>query len=247
MRPFAAIFLALVLGSCAEPAPAPEPSETVAQQTAPPPLPEGAETVEFERTVTAEETSAAAQNKTPDAGSDEPTYWGIKPGEALTLMWEDLMPEGAEEQLMREYEEFYAMLDKRYSANMTTLADADPYGGIAEGSDLDYMPQFGTFEVVEDLDGELVRIPGYIVPFDFNLQRRHSEFLFVPYMGACIHTPPPPPNQIVYVRADPAVRIKDIWDPYWVEGTLSVERNDNELGDAAYALTLDVLDPYPMP
>jgi hypothetical protein len=139
------------------------------------------------------------------------------------------------------------MLEQRYAASITTLPDADPLSAIEEGSELDYMPQLGTFDVVEDLDGQLIRIPGYVVPFDFDTERRQGEFLFVPYMGACIHTPPPPPNQIIFVRADPAIPIGDIWSPYWLEGELRTQEKRNALGDAAYTLSLETLEPYPLP
>lgn len=175
------------------------------------------------------------------------TYWGVEEGEALTLNWEDLMPEGSEEELSRLYAEFYASLDQQYAANATTLADAAPYGTIEEGSVLDFMPQLGTFDVVEELDGQEIRIPGYVVPFDFDVTRNLTEFLFVPYMGACIHTPPPPPNQLLLVRAEPAVTVKDIWVPFWAEGKLNIERTDNDLGNTAYTLTLTNLEPYPIP
>lgn len=213
----------------------------------PPPIPEGAETVAFER---AEPQLAAGDEAAGQAPTSEPTgskYWGIAPGEPLPIMWEDLMPAGAEEALLRQQQEFFNMLEERYAANASTLGDATSLDAVEEGSALDYMPQFGTFDAVEDLDGELIRIPGYVVPFDFDVRQRHREFLFVPYMGACIHTPPPPPNQIIFVRADPAMRIKDIWVPYWLEGELSTEENRNELGDAAYTLRLDQLEPYPAP
>jgi len=223
----------------------------------PPPIPEGVETVEFVYPETSEpaatsptpaETPAAELEPDPEtltAESTTPVYWGVKEGEALTIMWEDLMPEGSEEELMREYEDFYAMLEKRYAANTTTLADAaDPYAAISEGSEFDYMPQLGSFDTVSELNGELVRIPGYVVPFDFNSKARHSELLFVPYMGACIHTPPPPPNQIIFIRADPAIQVEDIWAPYWIEGTLNTEKVENELGDAAYAMEISTLEPY---
>ena len=102
------------------------------------------------------------------------------------------------------------MLEKRYAANTTSLVDAaDPYAKIEEGSEFDFMPQLGTFETVEELDGEFVRIPGYVVPFDFDSDQSWAEFLFVPYMGACIHTPPPPPNQIVLVRLAKKLVVKD--------------------------------------
>lgn len=217
------------------------------RSSAPPPLPEDADTVEFQRPTQAERAAAEIDADLEKTTSSETVYWGVKDGEPLGIMWEDLMPEGSEEELMKEYERFYAMLDKRYAANTTSLADAQSFDQIEEGSEMDFMPQLGTFDTVEDLDGVLVRIPGYIAPFDFESSRRHREFLFVPYMGACIHSPPPPPNQIIFVRADPAVRVPDIWAPYWMEGTLTTEKTENDLGDTAYALSLTQLEPYPMP
>ena len=209
-------------------------------------MPENAETVEFRKPAepAAQDANASEDDETPQ---EESRYWGIAPGEPLPLRWEDLMPQGAEDELIRQQAEFYAMLEKRYAANETSLMDAQPFNEIEEGSTLDYMPQLGTFEVVDDLDGELIRIPGYVVPFDFDQNRRHREFLFVPYMGACIHTPPPPPNQIIFVHADPAIRVKDIWAPYWAEGTLTTQETRSEMGDAAYALSLDKLEPYGEP
>ena len=249
MRSGVTALLVGLVAACSDQAPPPEEDTVVMLE--PPPMPEDAESVEFLRSDTgppAPDMADAAESSTDDDDDeDEIAYWGIEPGEPLPLMWEDLMPEGAEEELLRQQEEFYAMIRKRYAANSSTLADATPFDAIEEGSELDYMPQLGTFDVVDELDGQLVRIPGYVVPFDFDMSRRQSEFLFVPYMGACIHTPPPPPNQIVFVRADPAVRIDDIWVPYWLEGELSTDENRNELGDAAYSLSLDTLEPYPVP
>lgn len=237
----AALSLALALATCGAPHDEPRPSDV------PPPMPEGAETVEFERMTQAEKAAAEIETATEPTAPKETIYWGVKEGEPLTLMWEDLMPEGSEEELIQQYEEFYAMLEQRYAANTTTLADADPYAAISEGSEFDYMPQLGTFDTVEELDGEFVRIPGYVVPFDFSSDNRQREFLFVPYMGACIHTPPPPPNQLIFIRAEPAVRVKDIWIPYWIEGTLSTEKTENDLGDTAYAMQMSLIEPYAMP
>ena len=214
------------------------------ETAAPPPLPENVATVVFADDVEKQPLQTASDEVTEEA----PTiYWGVAEGEALTLLWEDLLPEGSEEALIQEYEQFYAMLDQRYAANSTSLYDAENYSEIAEGSELDFMPQLGTYDAVEALDEQLIRLPGYVVPFDFNPKKEHREFLFVPYMGACIHSPPPPPNQIILVRADPAQQVKDIWAPYWIEGTLHTESNENELGNTAYSLTLELFEPYPMP
>lgn len=224
----AAVLAACLLAACGKPAEAPV--------TVPPPLPEGAGTAGFE---------AAKEPGAPPRGA--PEYWGVKPGEALAIIWGDLLPAGADEELARQQAEFYAMLEQRYQANATSLYEAEPFGAIEEGSDMDYMPQFGTFDTVEDYDGMRVRIPGYVVPFDFNPNKTHTEFLFVPYMGACIHTPPPPPNQIIFVRADKGVKIGDIWVPYYVEGTFGRGRFLNDTGDAAYSIDLAKLEPYPYP
>lgn len=242
---FAAI-IALSVAACSRtdtPAPQPAVEQVITEPEAafePPPLPEGQEAVDFERA------AAAPTASIENAGDDAPRYWGIAPGEPLPIMWDDLMPEGSAEELFKQQEEFYRMLEMRYMANTTRLADAaeSSIDSIEEGSELDYMPQFGTFDVVEDLNGELVRIPGYVVPFDFNPRKRHESFLFVPYMGACIHTPPPPPNQIIYVRANPAVRVKDIWQPYYAQGVIQGEEVLNDTGNAAYSLRLEALDPY---
>lgn len=58
--------------------------------------------------------------------------------------------------------------------------------------------------VVKALDGQNIRLPGYIVPLEVSEEGRTTEFLLVPYFGACIHVPPPPSNQIVHVKAKSA-------------------------------------------
>lgn len=234
MKHFAIVTLTYILSACGAVETAANPQDVPAQAT---PNSESDDAFVIE------------QNE-PDAVPPTPTktnYWGVKEGDPLTLMWEDLMPEGSEEDLMREYEEFYSMLEQRYAANTTTLADADPYGAIAEGTEFDYMPQLGSFETVDELDGEYVRIPGYVVPFDLTSKMRQRTFLFVPYMGACIHTPPPPPNQIIFINADPPLRVKDIWAPYWIEGTLSTQKTENDLGDTAYSMQMSSIEPYSDP
>jgi len=75
--------------------------------------------------------------------------------------------------------------------------------------------------VVEDLNGASVRMPGYLLPLEFS-ERSITEFLLVPWVGACIHTPPPPPNQIVHVVLDKtnAFESRSIFEPVWVTGEM---------------------------
>ena len=84
--------------------------------------------------------------------------------------------------------------------------------------------------IVEKLDGTRIRIPGYLLPLEVS-DTKVTEFLLVPYVGACIHVPPPPPNQIIYVKTGPknGYKSKDIFDPVWVTGTLSIKSRTKDL------------------
>ena len=90
--------------------------------------------------------------------------------------------------------------------------------------------------VVKALDGIEAKLPGYIVPLEISEAGLVTEFLLVPYYGACIHVPPPPPNQIVLVRYPQGLKLTDIYTPLWVSGTLKIEQVSNDLADAAYAI-----------
>ena len=95
--------------------------------------------------------------------------------------------------------------------------------------------------VVPDLNGKLVSIGGYIVPLDFE-NTTIKEFLLVPYVGACIHVPPPPANQIIYVKSEKGIEITAQFDPVTVRGTLKTETAFTGLADAGYSLTADSVE-----
>jgi len=168
---------------------------------------------------------------------------------ATLLVWDDLMPVGEDAVLAELYSEFYENVEDRIRKQMALSdpnIDENSYVGdiISEGSAQDTMEQIGTFNVVDSLNGEKIRIPGYIVPLDFDAKSEHEEFLLVPYFGACLHTPPPPPNQIVYVKANPAAKIPNINEPVWLEGTMKTGKFTSDLGNSAYELDLSKLEAY---
>ena len=90
--------------------------------------------------------------------------------------------------------------------------------------------------VVKELDGVQVKLPGYIVPLDMGEDGRVTEFLPVPYFGACIHVPPPPSNQIVHATSELGVKVDELYQPFWIEGPLIVEHATSELADAGYRM-----------
>lgn len=101
------------------------------------------------------------------------------------------------------------------------------------------------------LNGKLVRIPGYLLPLEFN-GKQVTEFLLVPWVGACIHTPPPPPNQIVYVKPDKPYTSAGLFAPVWVTGQLSANTAKKSLYlidgtsdvDVSYAIQGSTVEPY---
>jgi len=101
------------------------------------------------------------------------------------------------------------------------------------------------------LDGKLVRIGGYLLPLEFS-GKDVTEFLLVPWAGACIHTPPPAPNQIVHVKAEKPVPIKGMYDPVWVVGKIAASNSRKSVFltdgnadiDVGYSISLAQVAPY---
>ncbi len=88
---------------------------------------------------------------------------------------------------------------------------------------------------VKELDGKSVRLPGFIVPLDGD-ETSVTAFLLVPYFGACIHVPPPPPNQLVYVEPAEGIPFEQLFEPIWIEGTMEITSVESEMGTTGYSM-----------
>lgn len=143
-----------------------------------------------------------------------------------------------------ETEEYYKEVDK-------AVPELKKYGiDIAEL--MAKRKQFRT-AVVEELNGQRVRIPGYLLPLEIS-ETAVNEFLLVPYFGACIHVPPPPLNQIVYVNIiqKGGYKVKTMYEPVWVSGQISVKSMVKDLFlvdgtagiDIGYTLQASLIEPY---
>ena len=101
------------------------------------------------------------------------------------------------------------------------------------------------------LNGQIVRLPGYLLPLEFS-GKKVSEFLLVPWVGACIHTPPPPPNQIVHVKPEKPVEMSGMFAPVWVTGPMTTGAIKKSLSlvdgsadiDVGYSMRASVVEPY---
>lgn len=152
------------------------------------------------------------------------------PAGVRDLGWEDLIPKHWNPR---------AVLDR---LGIDALSDSDPRAADVLAkirADWDRAP------VVKSLDGQKVRLPGYVVMLDGD-EKGVTEFLLVPYFGACIHLPPPPSSQVVHVFPRRLVPEKVAMFPVWASGTLRTVQADTALGSAGYRMQDAVVEAYPM-
>ena len=99
-------------------------------------------------------------------------------------------------------------------------------------------------DTLKKLDGTKVRVPGFIVPLD-DADQEGAEFLLVPYYGACVHTPPPPPNQMAFVHMLGRQTVKlALFDAIWMEGTLRITNYDSPYGQVGFQIEGLTMKPY---
>jgi hypothetical protein len=127
---------------------------------------------------------------------------------------------------------------------IATDAQAAPtVRGLVQHGELSAADVLDTGGVVPALDGQEVTISGFMVPLRFEADRV-SQFLLVPYAGACIHVPPPPPNQIIFVNTTEPVEASGLLEAVTVTGILQVADLSLELARVAYTLEADATEKY---
>ena len=89
--------------------------------------------------------------------------------------------------------------------------------------------------IIAELNGKEVKIPGFVVPLEGD-DENLTEFLLVPYFGACIHVPPPPSNKIVYVKFEKGIPVDSLYDAVWVHGVLSTEGWQGDIASVGYSM-----------
>ncbi|KOO04107.1 DUF3299 domain-containing protein [Vibrio hepatarius] len=107
----------------------------------------------------------------------------------------------------------------------------------------DVMQQSKIGSVRQELNGSTVKVPGFVIPLEGD-ENMVTEFLLVPYFGACIHVPPPPPNQIIYVKFPKGAPVQELWDVIYVIGTLKTETISHELAETGYVIEGTAITEY---
>ncbi|MBF4434512.1 DUF3299 domain-containing protein [Vibrio anguillarum] len=139
--------------------------------------------------------------------------------QVLTLDWIDLIPENERNQFNAD-----GMPALNHDGEMT--AAQSKIGGVRK-----------------ELNGSVVKIPGFVIPLEGDANNV-TEFLLVPYFGACIHVPPPPPNQIIYVKYPQGAPIQQLWDVIYLIGTLKTESVSHDLAETGYVIEGTAIEEY---
>lgn len=122
----------------------------------------------------------------------------------------------------------------------------DAFSGITseDATTQRFQQALTSVRVMTEFDNKPVRIPGFVVPLKSDEQQRVTEFFIVPYFGACLHMPPPPPNQMIYGKVETGFELAQLTEPFWFEGVLQIETISNATGTSAYGMSLDNIKAY---
>ncbi len=164
--------------------------------------------------------------------------------EAKELTWDDLAPEGYFENLQQKQQ-------STLSGIFDNFGDALGFDDIEDDSEKaqqaydELLVSLRSAPIVPELNGQYIKLAGFIVPLEYDFDNGiFNEFLLAPYFGACIHVPPPPSNQMVYVNSTKPLDQKWLDNAVWIEGTMTTESINSEYGPASYSMKEVKLDIY---
>jgi hypothetical protein len=156
------------------------------------------------------------------------------------LEWVALMPEDDLAALMNPPEYLSGIADGSQQDSVAAFSEQN----LVDEKTRRFQQALTSTRVVNSYANKFIRLPGFIVPLESDETQKVTEFFIVPYFGACLHMPPPPPNQIIYSALEKGVELQNLYEPFWFEGKLVIETKENEMGTSAYRLKLDRVSPY---
>ena len=163
-----------------------------------------------------------------------------KSSEYKTIEWDDLIPE----------EDLQMLLNPpSFITDIEDGSSEDDFGELLSSASDDpdlarYQKALVSKDVKPGMNGMLIRLPGFVVPLEFDGQQVITQFFLVPYFGACLHMPPPPPNQIVFVRYPKGLKLEALNYPVWLSGKLETAITESDMATAVYAMDMDSFEYY---
>ena len=157
-----------------------------------------------------------------------------------TIEWTELMPKDDLEAILNQPDYIDDIVDGSPEDQLSNRVKS----AIVTASDNRYQQALVSTRVIEAFNNQPVRIAGFIVPLEFDGEQTVTQFFFVPYFGACIHMPPPPPNQLIYVSYPQGLKLNALYDPFWITGVIKTSLVENDMATAAYSIAVNSISPY---
>ena len=148
--------------------------------------------------------------------------------------WPELIPKEDLDILLNPPDSIFEIED---GSKQDSLEATDQLENVDEAAEK-YFAALKSLKVVPSFHNKSVKIPGFVVPLEADEDNKVTEFFIVPYFGACLHMPPPPPNQIIFAKVKEGFELESLHYPFWFEGNLLVSTNEHALGSSAYQLAI---------
>jgi len=107
-----------------------------------------------------------------------------------------------------------------------------------------YQQALTSTQVKSVVNNAPIKIPAFIVPLEFDDKQNVTQFFMVPFFGACLHLPPPPPNQTIYVNYPKGLKLESLYDAYWISGIIKTSLVENDTAIAAYSMEMHAFELY---
>ena len=172
--------------------------------------------------------------------TDKPEQATLSESSFKTIEWKKLMPKEDLEILLNPPSYINDIEDGSFEDQISSQGA----NALAAASDDPYQQALSSTRIVQEMDGQAIRIPGFIVPLEFDDEQTITQFFLVPFFGACIHVPPPPPNQIIFVNYPKGLKVEALYDPFWVSGIVKTSLVENEVATAAYSMQMQSFELY---
>jgi hypothetical protein len=164
----------------------------------------------------------AVGDRAPAAAKEPP------PADVRDLKWDDLLP--------KDWNPRRLLIE----LGVGKLKDNDPRADEIRAK---IREEYDRAPVVKELDGVRARLGGFVVMLE-GTPKGITEFLLVPYYGACIHVPPPPANQIVHVFPREPVPESLANQAVWVTGTVTTTQAYTKHGAVGYRFNAAEVEKY---
>ena len=202
---------------------------------------EKAESREKPQTTSVEQQVTTTVESTSNKQSPSDATLTTLPASAFkTVEWVDLMPKEDLDALLNPPSYVTDVEDGSFEDQISNQIQ----NALAASNDDRYQQALSSTRITPEMEGQAIRIPGFIVPLEFNDEQTITQFFLVPFFGACIHVPPPPPNQIIFVNYPKGLKLNALYDPFWISGILKTTLVENETATAAYSLQMQSFEAY---